>query len=316
MKKIKKLISIIIPSYNEADSISELISLLIELKKKSNLNIEVIFIDDGSDDKTESIIGNQKNIKIFNLIYIKFFKNTGKTNALSEGINNSSGEIIATMDADLQDDPFEIPKLLKKIEEGYDFVVGKKYNRLDPLVSKKIPSFFFNFLIRFLFKIKISDINSGLKVFKKEIFNDQNLSNDFHRVMPLIAHINGYKVTEVPVNHKKRKYGKSKYGLMRIVNGINDMLYILYLKYFAIKPLHFYGLVGIFFSIISLSTISYLFFEWISGNSIGTRPLLMFSILSIITSIFSFMIGFLAQSNYENIALKRQFKYKKKIKKM
>jgi len=316
MKNLNKFISLIIPSFNECESITELISQLKELKEKEDLNFEIIFIDDGSTDETESIIENHKNIKDLNLIFIKFYKNIGKTNALSEGINQSSGDIIVTIDADLQDDPFEIPKLIKKIYEGYDFVVGKKHNRLDPLFSKKIPSYFYNLLIKSLFNIKINDINSGLKVFKKEIFNEYYLTNDFHRLMPLIAHINGYKVTEISVNHKKRKYGKSKYGTMRIVNGINDMLYILYLKYFAIKPLHFYGLIGIFFSIVSLTTISYLFSEWASGNSIGTRPLLIFSVLSIITSIFSFMIGFLAQSNYENMTPKRQFKYKKRIKKM
>jgi len=315
MTKNKNFISIIIPSFNEGQSINELLALLLELKKRNEFKFEVIFVDDGSSDKTQQIIEKNSKIKELNFTYIKFFKNKGKTNSLVEGISKSSSEIIATIDADLQDDPFEIFKLLKKLNEGYDFIVGKKFNRLDPLFSKKIPSFFFNKLIKILFNIKISDINSGLKVFKKEIFYETHLTNDFHRLMPLIAHINGYEVAEIPVNHKKRKYGKSKYGAMRIINGINDMLYVLYLKYFSIKPLHFYGFIGVFFSVISITTISYLFKEWISGNSIGDRPLLIFSVLSIITSIFSFMIGFLAQITYENKNPDKYFKYKKIVKK-
>lgn len=296
-----KKISFVIPSYNEAGSLKELLHKLSDyFAKNKSYQYDILLIDDGSTDETYEIIQNLKGIFKNKLLYVRFYKNFGKTIALAEGFERANGDYIITMDADLQDDPNEIDKIIKKLNLGYDLVIGRKKKRQDAFLTKKIPSYIFNLMIKILFKIEINDINSGFKGYKKDLAKNLKLSNDFHRLIPLISHIYGYSITEVDVNHRKRKYGKSKYGFLRFFNGIIDFLYLLYFKYFVFKPLHFYGFTGLLFSFVGFSILTYLFVIWVNGSSIGTRPLFSISILAVILGLFSFMIGFVAQKVNQN----------------
>jgi len=288
-------ISIIIPSYNESESLSELFSRIDTAAKVNFLNIQIVFVDDGSTDNTEEIVFSFvfKNIK--EISYVKFRRNFGKSEALSEGVKKAKYDLILTMDADLQDQPEEIMKLLKKMDEGYDLVSGWKRKRLDSLIFKNIPSKIFNFMIRKSFGVKLRDINSGFKLYKKEIWNEIDIYGDFHRFIPILASNKGFKITEVPVRHDKRKYGESKYGFERFLKGIFDLFSIYFLVSYKSRPLHFFGKISLCLISIGSAGLIYLGFLWLNGISIGTRPLLSISIFILIIGLQILLFGFTAQ---------------------
>ena len=288
-------ISIIIPSYNESESLSELFSRIDKAAKVNFLNIQIVFVDDGSTDNTEEIVFSFvfKNIK--EISYVKFRRNFGKSEALSEGVKKAKYDLILTMDADLQDQPEEIMKLLKKMDEGYDLVSGWKRKRLDSLIFKNIPSKIFNFMIRKSFGVKLRDINSGFKLYKKEIWNEIDIYGDFHRFIPILASNKGFKITEVPVRHDKRKYGESKYGFERFLKGIFDLFSIYFLVSYKSRPLHFFGKISLCLISIGSAGLIYLGFLWLNGISIGTRPLLSISIFILIIGLQILLFGFTAQ---------------------
>jgi len=287
---MNKSLSIVIPVYNEAESIIDLYTEIIATLRLYN-KWEIIFIDDGSSDNSAGIINKiaeqNSNVKL-----IRFYKNFGKADALSEGFIYCSGDHIITLDADLQDDPAEIPNLIKKLEEGWDMVSGWKKNRMDPL-EKKLPSKLFNKITCFLTGVKIHDFNCGLKAYRKEVVKSVELYGGLHRYIPALAKQMDYSVSEIIVNHRERKYGETKYGSARYFHGFFDLLTILFLGSYLRRPLHFFGKLGLLMFVVGMGISTYLTYGWFNGIWIGDRPIFFLGILLIILSVQFFSIGFL-----------------------
>lgn len=282
---LKKKISFIIPVFNEERSVEKLylqIRDLLATKLKNYLG-EIIFINDGSTDQSLSVVKNLRT-KDYRIGIISFRKNLGKATALYEGFKKSSGDLIVTMDADLQDDPDSVPELIQKINEGYDLVVGWKKYRQDSW-DKTMPSKIFNFLLRSFSATPLHDFNSGLKLFTKDAIKDIRLYGELHRFIPLLVRQRGFEVAEIPVNHRKREFGKSKYGWTRLIKGFFDFLTVMFLSTFGQKPLHFFGVLGLIGIIVGVLLGAYLSILWFQGYSIGGRPLLILSVLLIISGI-------------------------------
>jgi len=244
-------ISIIVPVLNEEDSLDKFYN---ETTKSLNeySNWEIIFWDDGSDDESYNImrkLADEDN----RVSIIHFFKNFGKADALSEGFKKANGGIIITIDADLQDDPAEIPRLLEKIQEGWDVVSGWKKDRKDP-ISKRLPSKLFNMVTRFLTGIKIHDFNCGLKAYRRKVVKSIDIYGGLHRYIPAIAGQKGFSITEIAVNHRPREFGETKYGGNRLFHGLFDLFTMLFTGKYFDRPLHFFGSIGLVF--IFISTIS------------------------------------------------------------
>ena len=296
LKKITlRNLSIVIPSFNESESIQELFSRLDIVSKINSLNMQIIFVDDGSTDNTEDVVSSFVFENISEICYVKFRRNFGKSEALSEGVRKSKYDLILTMDADLQDQPEEIIKLLNKMDEGYDLVSGWKRKRLDSVLLKNIPSKIFNFFIRKSLGIKFKDINSGFKLYKKEIWNEIDIYGDFHRFIPILAASKGFKIIEVGINHDKRKYGKSKYGLDRFLKGIFDLFSVYFLVSYKSRPFHFFGKISLCLIFLGSAGLIYLAFLWFNGISIGSRPLLLVSIFNLIIGLQILLFGFNSQ---------------------
>ena len=316
-------LSIVIPSHNESESLEELFSRLDIISKINFLNIQIILVDDGSTDNTQEIVSSFLFENIKEISYIKFRRNFGKSEALSEGVRKSKYDLILTMDADLQDQPEEIINLINKMDEGYDLVSGWKRNRLDSVLLKNIPSKIFNFLISKSLGFKFKDINSGFKLYRKEIWNEIDIYGDFHRFIPILAFSKGFKVVEVEVNHDKRKYGKSKYGLDRFLKGIFDLCSVYFLVCYESRPFHFFGKISLCLIFLGFAGLIYLSFLWFNGISIGTRPLLLVSIFNLIIGLQILLFGFTAQqqiqllrdtkkNSYSSIKLIKNFNFNKK----
>lgn len=305
MEKIA--VSIVVPLLNEAKSLPELVERINKVCVDNNLSYETLLIDDGSTDDSWDIIlrlsEHNKSIK-----GIRFRKNMGKAEALNIGFSESSGEIVITMDADLQDFPEEIPELVENIKKGADLVSGWKQKRKDPL-SKNLPTKIFNWAVRIGFGIKLHDFNCGLKAYRSDVIKSIVLYGDMHRYIPVLAKIDGFKnIKEQKVQHVARKYGKSKYGLNRFYNGILDYLTLYFLSKFTKRPMHFFGFNGII--IISLSMFSALglgvqklYSLHISHEKlplITDNPWFYISLTSFIVGAQLFMVGVLAEFILQN----------------
>lgn len=287
-------LSVIVPAYNEEGNTTEIHRQLTETLSKTKLTYEIIFVDDGSTDKTLKLLQKVKR-KDKHTKLISFRKNLGKGAALSVGFKESSGNIIVTLDSDLQDDPAEIPKLLDKLSNGFDLVVGRKADRQDPL-TKKVPSYLFNLAVSFVMGKRIHDINSGLKALKREVVDDIDVYGDLYRFIPLLAKIRGFMIGEVAVNHRRRSYGKSKYGWKRFVGGFIDLVSILFITRFRYKPAHFFSFVGFFFLFVGLIADGYVtFLKFTTGTTQGHIPLLLFGILAIIVGFQLISLGLLGE---------------------
>lgn len=293
-------LSIIVPIFNEEESIN---ILFLEIKENidENYNWELIFINDGSTDSSREVI-----LKLCrsnpNILFFDSNINKGKSEALHKGFQECSGDIVITLDADLQDDPKEIINFIKKIKEGNDLVSGWKKNRKDP-ISKTIPSKIYNSVLRFLFKIKLNDYNCGFKAYKKDVVKTLNLYGGLHRFIPVLAKQNGFIISEIVVNHRERKYGQSKYGTSRMLHGFFDLITTLFLNKYLSKPLHFFGLIGFFLSFVGFSINLYLSFYWLYNNYFIAatqnftinRPLLFLGILLLIIGIQLISIGLIGE---------------------
>mgnify|MGYP006260244005 FL=1 len=238
-------LSIIIPAFNEEESIKPLVNLIFKNLDKNLEDFEIILIDDGSNDKTWDEIVKISN-KFENIVSIKLLENYGKSDALDAGFKVCKGNYVLTMDADLQDDPSEILPLYSMIiENKYDLVSGWKKKRNDPL-TKTIPSKFFNLVTRLFSGIKLNDFNCGIKIYRKEVINSINLYGEMHRYIPLIAKWNGFnKIAEKEVNHNRRKYGVTKFGMERYIRGFLDLLSVSFVYRFRKRPMHFFGSFGV-----------------------------------------------------------------------
>lgn len=288
-----KSLSIIIPIFNEAESLP---SLFKELKSEfgNSSSVEIVFVNDGSTDSSqqsiERAILDNSTWKMINL-----YRNYGKSVALQAGIECSSGEIIGTLDADLQDDPKEIARLID-LSDKFDLVVGWKKNRLDPL-EKRIASKIFNFFIRVFSGLKIKDSNTGIKIFKREVAESLNLYGGRHRYIPLLAHQKNFSVGEVAVNHRKRKFGDSKYGSERYKHGFFDFLTILFLGKYMDRPLHFFGMIGFITILSGISAEFYvLYLKYFLQHSFQQHiAMIIFGSLLIITGVQLFTFGLVGE---------------------
>ena len=297
-------ISVIIPVYNEENSIIELSNQLNDVLSPLSKKYEIIFVDDGSTDKTVDKINEIKNE---NVKLIQFQRNFGKSMALSCGFSDSKGDIVVTMDGDLQDDPKEIPRFIEELQK-YDMVSGWKFSRVDPL-SKKIPSKFFNWLTTMLTGIKIHDFNCGYKAYRQHVIKNINIYGELHRYIPAIAYWKGYTVGEIKVDHRARIHGKSKYGVERILKGFLDLITVKFLMSYAERPLHLFGSIGLMLAGFGFIIDIYLLTLWTRGIKIGDRPLLMLSILFVILGIQFISIGLIGElitnkRNYDGYIVK------------
>ena len=285
-------LSIVIPVFNEEQSINRLFDE-IKLAIDNNYSYEIIFINDGSTDNTvntiSEIILNNKNIKLIDLN-----KNYGKSIALQEGFNCSSGNIVVTMDGDLQDDPSEINKLISVINDGSDIVSGWKKDRNDPF-SKTFPSKFFNYIVSFFSGVKIHDFNCGLKAYKKEVIKSLNLYGGMHRFIPFLASLDGFNTSEIVINHRKRKFGKSKYSSSRLAKGLFDFLTVLFMAKYSKRPMHFFGRLGLFISFFGFFILCYLSIQWLNGQWIGNRPLFYLGIMLVIVGFQFLSLGLVGE---------------------
>ena len=290
---MEKNISVIVPIYNEESSINELYQDIKNIINDNFDNFEIIFIDDGSIDNSFKIINNIA-ANDPNIVLVQLNRNYGKSDALNEGFGLAKYNWVVTLDGDLQDDPKEIIKLIDKLNEGFDCVSGWKKDRKDPL-SKKIPSFFFNKFVNFFSGLTLHDLNCGIKAYKKDAIKNFNIYGGLHRYIPLLLVNNGYKVTEIVVNHRPRMHGKSKYGKSRFFHGIFDFLTISFLNRYFNRPMYFFGSIGLLLTTIGLLINIYLTVLWFNGEVIGNRPLFFLGILLVVVGIQSLSIGLISE---------------------
>ena len=286
-----KLVTIVIPFLNEADSISQLVDEVLTVMDGPH---EILLVDDGSNDNGPSIVRSicmaHPQVRM-----IRFNRNFGKAAALSAGFAHARGEIIITMDADLQDDPTEIPRFLKEIEAGYSIVSGWKKQRHDPL-DKTFPSKIFNWIVRKTFALDLHDINCGFKAYTRDAALSLRLYGELHRFTPALLHGAGYSVKELVVAHRPRQFGTSKYGFSRFFKGLFDLLTVLLLTRYSTRPLHFFGSVAIVLGLLGFLILAYLTVLWFAGlGPIGNRPLLFLGILLIVTATQFISLGLVAE---------------------
>ena len=294
MNNITQLISVIIPVFNEGESIGYLLDEVLNVMQNNKLNCELIVVNDGSNDNTSTVL-DELTIKIKELSVISLRKNYGQTAAMAAGFDNSKGEIVITLDGDLQNDPNDIPKLISHINQGYDLICGWRYERKDKLISRRIPSKIANKLIANVTGLKLHDYGCSLKAFKKEIVDDIKLYGELHRFLPVLANIEGAKIKEIKVNHRSRKYGSSKYGIDRTFRVLMDLLTVWFMTKFLTRPMYGFGFFGIVSILISFGMTSYLFIIKLLGNDIGNRPMLMFALILGIAGVQLFSFGLLGE---------------------
>lgn len=292
--KVPVFLSIVIPARNEEGSVKKLYLEIVSVIKKLRIGYEIVFIDDGSTDNTFKILENlhteNKRVKA-----IKLRGGFGKSIALQTGFRYAKGKVIITMDADLQDDPKEIPHFLKKIREGYDLVSGWKKVRRDP-VSKMIPSRLGNVATRLLTGIKIHDLNCGFKAYRREVTENLNLYGELYKYIPVLAEKQNFRVAEITVSHRARIYGKSKFGWERNVKGFLDMLTVVFLTGYLKRPAHFFGTFGILSFFVGFVIGLYITYLRITTGGIQYKtPLLIFGVLAMIIGIQLITTGLLAE---------------------
>ena len=287
-------LSVVIPLLDEEESLEPLHSSLVAVLGNLGKKYEIIFIDDGSEDGTFGILKSLHEQDPEHIRVIQFRRNFGKTAALTAGFRQARGEVVITIDADLQDDPQEIPSLLEKLSDDYDLVVAWRHERQDPL-SKRLPSKVANTAVSLLTGVKIHDLNCGFKAYRREVVRDLKLYGELHRFIPVLAHWRGYRVTEHKVVHRPRQYGQSKYGFERLGRSFLDFGMVLFLTYYLKRPMQLFGTLGALLFLIGFAIGLYLTGLWVLGEGIGWRPLLFFGILAMIVGVQMASIGLLGE---------------------
>ncbi|NJK47047.1 glycosyltransferase family 2 protein [Candidatus Gracilibacteria bacterium] len=288
-------ISIVVPIYNEVESLSHLIDAIALTLQSNQLNYEIICVDDGSSDgSTEKLRQLAKERNDLRAVLLR--RNYGQTPAMAAGFQYAKGRTIVTLDGDLQNDPADIPELMAKLDEGYDLVSGWRKQRQDDAVTRLLPSKIANWLIGKVTEVKLHDYGCSLKAYRAELVADMNLYGELHRFLPALAYIEGAKITELPVRHHARRFGKSKYGLGRTFRVLMDLLTIYFMKKFLTKPMHGFGLLGMISMLLGIVLGAYLTFLKLGlGQSIGNRPLLILAVLLFLTGVQLFSFGLLAE---------------------
>ena len=305
-------ISVVIPLLNEKESLRELTDSIIDVMKSYNFSYEIIFIDDGSFDNSWDII-EELSSKSDTIKGIKFHRNYGKSQALHAGFLKSQGKVVFTMDADLQDDPKEIPAMYDMIiNDNFDLISGWKKKRFDSVIFKNIPSKIFNFAARTTSGIKLNDFNCGLKAFKKDVIKSINVYGEMHRYIPILAKNEGYKkIGEKIVNHRPRKYGKTKFGPSRFLYGFLDLLTIWFISSFGKRPMHLFGSLGLILITTGFLFAAYLGYDKIilnpGGRLITERPEFYISLVTMIIGSQFFSMGFIGELMLKSINQKPQY---------
>lgn len=313
-------ISLVIPLFNEAESLAELVEQITDAIAKSQLEdflghkptYEILFINDGSNDGSDRVIkqlmASHPEIKL-----ISFRRNYGKSAGLDAGFKAAQGKYVITMDADLQDNPYEIEPLIRKLEEGYDLVSGWKKKRYDP-ITKTLPSKLFNAVTRWLSGVPLHDFNCGLKAYRYEVVKSLQVYGEMHRYIPVLAKWNGFRVGELVVQHRARKYGHSKFGISRFFNGFLDLLTVMFITKYMKRPMHFFGMAGIIAFFIGFMISFYLAFEkLVFDASVSNRPLLLLGVMLIILGVQLFGIGLLGEMITKTFLQAEPYLIKEKI---
>jgi len=287
-------LSIVVPIYNEEESLPFLVNQLLEALKPMEETFELVLVNDGSSDNSAEVI-KKLSFEIPELVGVLLRKNYGQTAAMAAGFDISSGQIVVTLDGDLQNDPADIPLLVNKIRDGFDLVSGWRYRRQDAAISRKLPSKIANRLIGKVTGVRLNDYGCSLKAYRKEVLRDMRLYGELHRFLPVLANIEGARITEVKVNHRARKFGSSKYGIDRTFRVLMDLLTVWFMNRFLTRPMYVFGFGGILAIIGSFITSFYLLIIKILGEDIGNRPLLLFALLLAVTGVQLFGFGLLGE---------------------
>jgi len=287
------VISVVIPVHNEERSVALLYDELAATFAGEGLTWEAVFVDDGSTDGTFAALTRLHDASD-NVRAVRLRRNFGKAAALDAGFKEAAGDIVVTIDGDLQDDPAEIPRLLARLDEGYDLVSGWKTKRQDPL-TRRIPSKLFNVVAGRVSGIRLHDMNCGLKAYRAEVLEGLNLYGELHRYIPVLAHYRGYRITELPVNHRPREHGSSNYGVERYVRGFLDLLTVTFMGRYSHRPLHLFGGLGLGAGALGFAILLYLTIIKLTGEAIGQRPLLILGVLLVVVGIQLLSLGLLSE---------------------
>ncbi|MBV9387433.1 MAG: glycosyltransferase family 2 protein [Chroococcidiopsidaceae cyanobacterium CP_BM_ER_R8_30] len=288
-------VSVVVPVMNEVESLPHLIEAIASTMSASQLSYEIIVVDDGSTDGSVEFLRREARIRQ-DLKAVLLRRNYGQTAAMAAGFNYARGKAIVTLDGDLQNDPADIPRLLATLAEGYDLVSGWRQHRQDATLTRLLPSKVANWLIGRITGVKLHDYGCSLKAYRSELVADMNLYGQLHRFLPVLAYIEGARITELPVRHHARRYGRSKYGLWRTFRVLMDLLTIKFMQTFLTRPMHVFGLFGLLSMISGTLLGLYLtFLKLVEGQSIGNRPLLILAVLLLVTGVQLFCFGLLAE---------------------
>ncbi|WP_414551166.1 glycosyltransferase family 2 protein [Anabaena sp. CCY 0017] len=288
-------VSVVVPVRDEVESLPLLLEAIASNIRETNFSYEIICVDDGSTDGSAEYLKEQAQIRT-DLKAVLLRRNYGQSAAMAAGFKYAIGKVIVTLDADLQNDPADIPLLLAKLEQGYDLVSGWRHQRQDAVVSRLIPSKIANWLIGKVTEVKLHDYGCSLKAYRSEVLADMNLYGELHRFLPALAYIEGARITEIQVRHHARRFGHSKYGIWRTFRVMMDLLTIYFMKKFLTRPMHVFGLLGLGSMVTGTLIGIYLtFIKLALGESIGNRPLLILAVLLLVTGVQLFCFGLLGE---------------------
>lgn len=302
-------LSVVIPVYNEEESLPELYERLNEVTSELGWEYEYIFVDDGSTDRSLVVMREFLERDSAHVNVIGFRRNYGKSAALETAFRVVDGDVVITMDADLQDDPKEIPNLIAKLETGVDLVSGWKKTRHDPF-TKTVPSRVFNAATSLMSGIRLHDFNCGLKAYRREVVESVTIYGELHRFIPVLAVWEGFKVDEIEVRHSRRKYGKSKYGARRFLNGFFDLTTVMFVTRRALNPLHFFGRIAFVLFIVGVIPLLIFLVQWIGGSGLRVRPIMLLGFVFVIVSLQIASIGLLAEMISSRSAKETSFTFK------
>jgi glycosyltransferase involved in cell wall biosynthesis len=300
------VISVVVPVHNEERSVALLYDELRSALEPLDRDWEAIFVDDGSTDGSFAAL-TRLHASAENVRVVRLRRNFGKAAALVAGFDQARGDTIVTLDGDLQDDPGEIPRLLAKLDEGFDLVTGWKTHRRDPL-SRRVLSRIFNSVTSRLSGVRLHDMNCGLKAYRAEVVHGLRIYGELHRFVPVLAHYRGFRIAELPVNHRPREHGRSRYGVERYLRGFLDLLTVSFIGRYRQRPLHLFGGLGLVLGLVGVAILVYLTVVKATGHAIGQRPLLTLGVLLVVVGMQFFSLGLISEmitSHHEERAAER-----------
>ncbi len=287
-------LSVVVPIYNEEESLPELVKQLLEALRPTGESFELVLVNDGSSDATSEVLANLSS-EVPEIVGVLLRKNYGQTSAMAAGFDIASGEIIVSLDGDLQNDPADIPLLVNKLREGFDLVSGWRFKRKDSVLQRKLPSKIANRLIGRVTGVRLHDYGCSLKAYRKEVLADMRLYGELHRFLPVLANIEGARITEVKVNHRGRQYGSSKYGIDRTFRVLMDLLTVWFMNSFLTRPMYVFGFGGLVAIAGSLLASTYLLATKLMGDDIGNRPLFTMALVLGLAGVQLFCFGLLGE---------------------